>query len=295
MWSHGLKSARSGESASSVLHTPSASRCIGIDRRDATAVVIDVAALVVVLARKPAAHQLDVFRVGRPHGEAHRGRGRARHEQLVGAEPPAVGEVIALGLVGTREREDAVAVGRGGVVHLGGDAGHARLCRRVDDHAPAEGAADLAVVEHRGGAEGRAAIVGRKCLHRRGRPLLTRLAVAVPTAGEPRIAQIDMAKAGAILEVDGNKRHEGPHRLYPSAVGRSLCWRQRWRVCLVRDAMGDLHEVAGRIAEPHGSPTRYKRIKTERSEHHVHVGTHGSELGLDVIHMKEKLRTLGHG
>src|SRR4030095_1114241 len=120
-----------------------------------------------------------------------------------------------------------------------------------------------------------------------------RLAVAVPTASEPRIAQIDMAKAGAILEVDGNKRHDGPRRLYPSAVVRSLCWRQRRRVCLVRKALGDLHEVAGRIAQPHGSPTRYKRIKTERSEHHVRIGTHGSELGVDVIHNEREIADAG--
>ena len=130
-------------------------------RADAAPVIRDIPALAVVLARKLAAHQLNGLRIGRPYGEAHRSRVPIRHKRLVGAEPPTVGEIIALRLVGTREREDAVTVGRIGVVDLGGNAPEVLLRRRIDDHAPAERLADLGLIEHRGGAKSRAAVVGR--------------------------------------------------------------------------------------------------------------------------------------
>ena len=64
---------------------------------DAAPVVPDIPTRAVVLARKLAPHELDVPRIRRPYGEAQRGRSPTRREQLIGAKPPAVGEVVALG------------------------------------------------------------------------------------------------------------------------------------------------------------------------------------------------------
>ncbi len=94
------------------------------------AVVPDVAAVDL------AADELDRARVRRPDREADRGVGLVCAEKLVGAEKPAGGEVVALGLIGFAQGEDAEALARGRIVDLGRNAPEAGLAAALSTKTP---------------------------------------------------------------------------------------------------------------------------------------------------------------
>ena len=195
--------------------------------RHPAAVVPDVA------ASHLAAHQLDIAGVGRPHGKADRRRLlHAVRVKLVGAEPPAVGEVVADGLVGAAEREAAVAIGGGRVADLGRDAPDVRVLGRRHRDAPAEGLANLAVVELHCRAKGGTPVVRRECLHLRGRPLVGAHALPVPASRQPGTEKDGTAQACPVFEIHGYRRHRFPPALRlpagrPTSARFQSCRRPR--------------------------------------------------------------------
>ena len=128
-------------------------------RRHAAPVVPDVT------PGRLAAHQFYVLGVWRPDRKANRRFGLARDELLVRAQPTAMSQVITLGLIGGAQRETAVTFGDGSIADFGGNTPHVGPLRGVDIHAPAEGLADLAIVEIDRDAEGGAAIFRRERFH----------------------------------------------------------------------------------------------------------------------------------
>ena len=170
-------------------------------RRDALSAVRDIT------PDRFAAHHFDALGVRCPDRKADCRFGLTGDEQLVRAQPAAVGQVIALGLIGGAQRENAVALGDGGIANFGRDAPRIGSLRGIDIHAPAEGLTDLAVVEIDRGPKGGAAVLGGERFHRHGGPLLGPQTHGVPVARQAGADRKGLPQPCQILEPYWNQCH----------------------------------------------------------------------------------------
>jgi hypothetical protein len=139
--------------------------------------------------------------MGRPHGEANSRFGLAINIEFVRAEPAAVRQVIAFGLIGAVQREAAVAFDRRRVMHLGEDTPRVGVLWCIDIHPPSEGLTDLAVVEVDGRPEGGATVFGGKLGHWQRGPLVGPATLAAPASRQAGTDEESSPEPREILEI----------------------------------------------------------------------------------------------
>lgn len=153
--------------------------------------------------------------VRRPDGKAQHRSFRALAPQLVGAQPPAMGEPVAFDLPIAAEGETAVLNARVGIGGLGRNAPHVALLRSVHQHAPVERPSALRIVEQNIGAPGGAPVGGGKLLHGGRTPLAGVTTIAVPAAHQTHIAEDRSPQPGEPFEPHPELRHGPPPRVPP--------------------------------------------------------------------------------